>query len=358
MSRDLRLLWFNLITDADAPVQGFTTDWINALAGRCAAIDVVTMRAGRIAVADNVRVFSVGKEQGYGEARRAVEFYRVLGGLLREQRYDACFAHIQALFAILGAPLLKWHGVPVTLWYAHKAVTPRLRLAEKLVNHVVTASPESFRIASPKIQIIGHGIDTNRFVPGEAPAGSFTILSVSRIAPIKRIELLIEAARRLRQDGCDFCLRIVGNVNPPDVPYARQLSQLVDDYGLGDVVELAGEVPHHAIARQYQQAHLMVNVSQTGSVDKAVLEAMACGLPVITANEAFAPILADWRDSLLVTMDAPDELAARIRGMMQMPPEARRALGQALRAVVVRDHSLERLAETLIELFETGKQPR
>lgn len=351
MNDKLRLLWFNLATDADAPVQGFATDWINALAPRCAAIDVLTMRAGRIAVADNVRVFSVGKEKGYGEARRAVEFYRILPRLLRENHYDACFAHIQALFAMMSAPLLKPRRIPITLWYAHKAVTPRLRLAEKLVDYVVTASPESFRIESAKTRVIGHGIDTAQFTPAESPTGQFTILTVSRIAPVKKLETIMQAARLLADDGCDFRLRIIGNVNPQDEAYAQSLRGMAVELGLAQQVEFAGEVPHHQIARAYQQAHLMVNVSGTGAVDKAVLEAMACGVPVISANEAFESILPD---ALRVPLDAPDALAAKIRAMMHLAPDARRALGHDLRAVVVRDHSLDHLADALMDIFRQG----
>jgi glycosyltransferase involved in cell wall biosynthesis len=355
MSGDLRLLWFNLITDADAPVQGFATDWINALAARCAYVDVLTMQAGRIAVADNVRVFSVGKEQGYGEARRALNFYRLLAARLRERRYDACFAHIQSLFAILGAPLLKPAGIPITLWYAHKAVTPRLRLAEKLVDQVVTASPESFRIPSAKVQIIGHGIDTTRFTPAEAPAEPFTLLSVSRIAPVKRLETLLEAARSLKQSGTAFRLRLVGSVAPQDQAYAQRLRGLIADWQLPDVVEWVGEVPHHAVVPVYQNAHLMINLSNTGAVDKAVLEAMACGLPVITANEAFETMLTPWRELLLIPPDAPDLLAARIQAMIALPAAERRTLGAALRALVVRDHSLDQLADRLMALFASNR---
>ena len=60
--KPLRLLLFNLVTDADHLVLAFTTDWINELAPYCEYIDVVTMQVGRLAVADNVRVFSVGRE--------------------------------------------------------------------------------------------------------------------------------------------------------------------------------------------------------------------------------------------------------------------------------------------------------
>ena len=357
MTSDLRLLWFNLAVDADSPIQGFNTDWINTLAPYCAFIDVVTMRTGRIAVADNVRVFSVGKEKGYSEARRAGEFYRILTGLLAQRHYDACFAHMQPLFALMGAPLLSLRGVPITLWYAHKAVNLRLRLAEQAAFRVVTSSPEGFRIHSPKVRIVGQGIDTKCFVPGTPPEGEFTILSVSRIAPVKRLETIIETASLLAQDSRKFRLRIVGSTYPHDEWYAQNLRALADAYNLDDVVNFPGEVPHQEIMREFQQAHLMVNVSSTGSVDKAVLEAMACGLPVITANEAFQPILAPWRDRLLVPMDAPAELAAKIRSVMRMSDENRRALGRELRDIVVRDHSLDRLAAVLVEVFRSGELP-
>src|ERR1044071_9629710 len=90
--RKIRLLLFNLKTDADDSNLGFTTDWINALVPFCEYIDVITMRAGRLAVADNVRVYSVGKERGYGDVWRTLELFRILFRLLRERRYDVCFA--------------------------------------------------------------------------------------------------------------------------------------------------------------------------------------------------------------------------------------------------------------------------
>ena len=98
----MNLLVFNLKTDADDDVLGFTTDWVNALAASCERIFVITMSAGRIAVAENVQVYSIGKEQGYSEPRRATEFYRTLSRLLRNERIDACFAHMMPLFAVMG----------------------------------------------------------------------------------------------------------------------------------------------------------------------------------------------------------------------------------------------------------------
>ncbi|MBI1282352.1 MAG: glycosyltransferase [Anaerolineaceae bacterium] len=351
----MRLLLFNLVTDADDPVLGVMTTWVNALASRCEAVDVITMYRGRLAVAPNVHVYSVGKERGFSEARRAVEFYRILFGLLQRNHYDACFAHIMQVFVVLGAPLLKLYRIPVTLWYAHKATGRTLQIAEKLVDHIVTASPESFRLPSQKVKVIGHGIDTELFKPAppQPNARPFTLISVGRIAPVKRLEIIISAVKALREQGqTDVKLLLVGEVAAQDAAYGDQLRQLTNDYQLTDTVTFTGGMPYEAVAREYQQADVMVNMSATGSMDKAVLEAMACGLPVVTANEAFKILLGQWEDLLYIPPESPEELSVRLKQLMLMSPDERAALGAALRKLVVEQHSIGHLTDQLMTIFQ------
>ena len=59
----MRILWFNLAMDAEDPILGFATYWVRAMASRVEVIHVISMRAGRGEVPDNVRVYSVGKER-------------------------------------------------------------------------------------------------------------------------------------------------------------------------------------------------------------------------------------------------------------------------------------------------------
>ena len=75
-----RLLLFNLATDADDVALGFAISWITELSKHVKAIDVITMRVGRYALPENVCVYSVGKEKGYSEPRRFIEFYRIFSG--------------------------------------------------------------------------------------------------------------------------------------------------------------------------------------------------------------------------------------------------------------------------------------
>jgi len=295
----MNLLLFNLKTDADDDVLGFTTDWINALAKHFNKVIVITMCTGRIKVAENVRVFSVGKEKGYSEPRRFFEFYRILLYILRTERIDVCFAHMIPLFAVMAWPLLKCWRIPILLWYTHKTVTPLLRLAALTVDQVVTASGESFRIKSSKVRVTGHGIDTERFAPAsrESAGTSFTILTVGRLSPIKRVEILLEAVAILQHaelPEMHFTVLIVGGtLVESDIVYAERLKLQAERLGIKELVKFTGSVPFLEVLSCYQKADCFINLSDTDSVDKAVLEAMSCGLPVITSNKAFRGVLGE-----------------------------------------------------------------
>lgn len=357
VARPPALLLFNLATDDDDPLLGFTSGWINALAKHCSSIDVVTMTAGRVNVAGNVRVFSIGKEKGYTESRRAVEFYRILGRRLREKPVDAGFFHMTPLFAVMAAPILKPRGVKLVLWYAHKAISLTLRAAESLADQVVTPTRESFPFPSHKLTVVGHGVDTTLFTPGparESSAGPFKILVAGRVAPIKRVEVLIEAVRQLvlKGDLEDIQVRLVGPVLPKDTGYAENLRRTVISAGLQGRIDFVGPRPFRRMPDEYRAADLLVSTSQTGSADKVVLEAMACEVPVVTSNPAFVPVLSRWSGLLLAPPGDPAALALRMRQMIQMRPAERRGLGRELREVVKERHSLDRLARTLIlEVF-------
>ena len=75
-----RLLMFNLATDAENSALGFAISWIAELAKHVAAIDVITMYAGKYDLPEHVRVYSVGKEKNNSEPRRFIEFYRIFSG--------------------------------------------------------------------------------------------------------------------------------------------------------------------------------------------------------------------------------------------------------------------------------------
>src|SRR5947207_1803808 len=166
----MRLLLFNLATDEDDPILGFATRWIRALAAVVDFIHVVTMRMGKLDLSDNVRVYSVGKEKGYSEPRRVVEFYRILARILRQHNIDVCFSHMIPLFTVLGGPILKAKRIPIVTWYAHPKVTRILKIAHRLSDRMVASLPTAYPYSQDKLTTIGQGVDTKLFSPEAKPA--------------------------------------------------------------------------------------------------------------------------------------------------------------------------------------------
>lgn len=357
-AESLKILLFNLKTDADDDVLGFTTDWINALARYSESITVITMNAGRIDVASNVWVHSVGAERGYGKPRRLFEFYRVVFKCLKQTHVSVCFAHMMPLFAILAWPMLTLRRIPILLWYAHKSVTPMLRIATTVVDGVVSSSRSGFQIDTPKLRIIGQGIDTERFAPNSLGLrkGTFTILVVARLAPIKRLGDALEIMSRLKHI-VGVRLRIVGAaIGDREVEYMRSLRSASKTLGITELIEFVGARRFRDVHTEYQHADCFLNPSETDSVDKTGLEAMSSGLPIITSNIAFSDVLGtDLASQWVVSKGDIDAFVSRIQKLIGMTVEERASVGAQMRAIVVNNHSLDALARKVVHELQQLK---
>jgi glycosyltransferase involved in cell wall biosynthesis len=349
-----RLLLFNLRTDIDDHILGFTTQWINALAPYYAAIDVLTTHAGTLALADNVQVFSVGRERGAGKVQRAANFYKHLTQLLLTYKYDACFAHMQPLFAVMASPLLQLRGIPITTWYTHRQMSRTIALAERVSYRIVSAVESSFPMQTPKLRVLGHGIDTDFFVPVESmlPQQPPRIVQVARLTDIKHQHILLEAAHDL---DCEIVF--VGDVpDGYDDNYKRHLQVQVHNMGIAEKVIFAGAQTPEQVRDWYHTATVAINLSPAGLFDKAALEGMACAVPTIVSNAAFQPVTDRYADMLHIP--APDDVKAlreRLITLIAMPNEQRQLIGSALRQRVIAEHSLDQLIRRLISVMHTGE---
>lgn len=313
----MRLLLITFELDTHSPALAWQARVAAELGRLCDRVVVLTHRVGAFEPQRNVIVVTLPRILQRAPARWVGGRWLInvlVWRLWQQHRFEAAFVHMNMEWAYRLAPAFTALRVPVLLWYAHGAVTGRLRLAHRCVDAVVTSTPEGFRLPSRKVRTIGQGIDTTAFSIQPVEHRAADIITVSRISARKRIEILIDALAVLRcaRPAEPLRLRVVGSaLNDDDRDYARGLRTRVRRLNLEADVDFVGHVPMSDIARYYASAFVHVNVSTTGSMDKTVLEALACGCPVLTSNVAFADFFRSHPECLLDD-DTPEAIAARI----------------------------------------------
>lgn len=277
---------------------GFFHRWIEEFAKHCEKVTVICLEKGEFDLPENVEVFSLGKEEirnwKFEIQVKLLYLYRFYKYILKCRKdYDHVFVHMNPEYVILGGLFWRLQGKKILLWYTHKAVNLKLRLAEKLATKIFTASKESFRLKSKKVEIVGHGIDVDLFtsdIKTSLADDAINLLTVGRISSVKDLETIILACNELikMQAEKKINLNIIGkSITKQDFGYKKVLEELVDKLGLSKNIKFVGSRRHQDMAREYQNHHVLIHTSQTGSVDKVVLEALAAGLAVFTSSEAY-----------------------------------------------------------------------
>lgn len=197
----------------------------------------------------------------------------------------------------------------------------------------------------PCLRWLPLGVDTARFRPGEmaAPRAIPRLLHVAALAPVKDPGTLIRALAVAQAAGQPAELRLIGGGSAEAATRA-----LAARLGLADRVQFGGALPHDALPAVYAAADLFVFSSRHEAQGMALLEAAACGLPVVGTAVGVLPDLADPRRGppAAVVVPVADALALgeAIVGLLR-DPERRAALAAAGPARVRADYSLERAAE-------------
>ena len=261
------------------------------------------MRTGRVDVPINVRIYSVGKERGYSEARRAFEFYKILIRVLRKDQIDICFAHMMPLFTVLAAPFLRARRIPIVTWYAHPSLTWILRLAHHFSRNMLASVTTAYPYKHDKLIAIGQGIDTNLFSPNvevsldEPPI----LLCVGRLSPSKISRPCLGQLRCCDKPGSspsESCWW--GELDAPrDESHVRALHEQINRLGLENIVRFEPAVAMDKLPFWYRRCAVYVNLTPTGSGDKVAWEAMSCGSLCLAANEGFRETLGTYAERLL-----------------------------------------------------------
>jgi len=204
-----------------------------------------------------------------------------------------------------------------------------------------------YGVPSTRMHIVHNGVDTEKFrpVPAKPAGGALTILCVAQNFRRKGIYCLLQAAQALRgRAPGPFCVQIVG------LGYASgpRYEQLARALGVADCVEFVGEA--HDIAKVYAAADVFCLPTFYDPCPLVMLEALACGLPVVTTRfNGAGELITPGQEGFII--EDPRETAALTDALLKLFDAPTRARMSAAARALAERHTCERNFEEILAIF-------
>ena len=234
----------------------------------------------------------------------------------------------------------------------HKLIAPLLRSIWRRSLGLVANSSGLRDLAAAfdkdvPILVIPNGVDLEHFKPMDRDWENPQILFVGRLVFQKGLDILFKALKDLKDQP--WKLAVVG-----DGPERETLQSMVQAYGISDRVKFECWLGGNALLNQLQNANLFVFPSRHEGMPNAVLEAMACGLPVIASHIAGnEELVIDGENGLLVP--AEDSIAMRdALSELLGNSNKRQQMGAASRKSIEANYSWSQIAKQYLTLIEKG----
>lgn len=340
----MKLLILTQKVDREDSVLGFFHNWILKLSQEFEKTTVICLEKGKVDLPKNVRIFSLGKENGESKLKYVSNFYKYVW--CERKNYDAVLVHMNQEYVLLGCIFWKIWGKKVYMWRNHSYGNFMTRIAVALSEKVFCTSPSSYTARFKKTVIMPVGIDTEVFKSETRNTKSETrnkILFLSRIAPIKKPDILIETLKILKEKNIDFVCNFYGDSLPKDNTYFEMIKNKVKEYGLDTIVIFNEAVANYETPKIYYDHKIFINLTPSGSMDKTILEAVLCGCIPIVLNDYFRDIF----ESEMLTSENAYNLSAKIEYWLQARGEDVIKSQDKLQKYVLENHSLNALIEKL-----------
>jgi glycosyltransferase involved in cell wall biosynthesis len=289
--------------------------------------------------------------------------------LLKKQKFDI----VQAFFGIPSAPvayfILKKFNIPYVVFLGGRDV-PRRRVDPQILGFwyvllkpliraiwrnaaAVIACSNGLRdlasLTDPRvdIQVIADGVDLSHFQPVDRQNRTppIRLLMIARLIPRKNINLLFEALPKVQTEH-SFKVQIIG-----DGPERRALEQKVEELKLASLVDFVGYVPYEKLIDYYNEADVFIHCSKAEGMPLVVLEAMACGLPIVgTKVQGIEDLIEHGQNGYLFEPGDADTLAKDLIHIINTK-HLRMSMGKQSLQIVQR-YDWSHIAQRYLDLYE------
>jgi glycosyltransferase involved in cell wall biosynthesis len=254
--------------------------------------------------------------------------------------FDLIDAHYYYPDGVAAALLARWFNKPfcVTARGTDLNLIPQHALPKAMIRWAARQAGASIGVCAAlmdvlrgwsgidarRLHVLRNGVDLQRFAPHPQSAMRQalqlperpTLLSVGHLIERKGHHVAVQAVAELRQRGVDVQLRVIGEGEE-----RPRLQRLIDSLQLTDRVALVGAVPNTELARWYSAADVLVLASSREGWANVLLEAMACGTPVVATDIWGTPeVVASPVAGRLVAARTGAAFADALQAVLAAPP--------------------------------------
>lgn len=338
----MRLLIFTQVVDSEDHFLGFFHRWIEEISKHFESVIVICLKKGKYNLPSNVRVLSLGKENGESRIKYIKNFYKYIWS--ERKNYDKVFVHMNQEYVLLGAIFWILFNKEVFMWRNHYSGSFLTDIAAYLCKKVFCTSKYSYTAKYKHTEIMPVGVDTDLFYPErKVQRKANSILSFGRISPSKNIHVLLNAFSILKKKGIPFNADIYGDALPKDITYLQSLYKKTEELSLSDEVRFYSGIEHSQAPELFYSHEIFLNPSKSGMYDKMIFEAMICDSLLLSSNE---DLKENIDNNLVFKYNDPQDIADKIAMVLALPAERKVVISGDLKRFG-QGHSLDILAKKL-----------
>lgn len=174
-------------------------------------------------------------------------------------------------------------------------------------------------------EYIPNYIDLSLFPFYKGPRASCKLLWVRAFHDIYHPELAIEMIEILKQKYPEIHLTMVG----PDQGLQKKCEAIIVEKGLSEHITITGPIPNHQLSQYFQSHTIYLNTTRYESFGVALIEAGACGIPIISTEVGEIPYIWTNGDNIVFAQRAPHDFADKISELLENPSHCRQLGMQA-----------------------------
>lgn len=348
----MKLLILTQKIDINDDVLGFMHGWVNEFAKYCEEVIVICLYKGEYDLPENVKVLSLGKEDGVSRLKYIYLFYKYIWQ--ERKNYDSVFVHMNHVYVILGGLFWLFLDKNLSLWYNHRYGNIFSKIASVFAKKIYYTSPFSFFSQNNKSQMMPAGIDTENFEDQGKVRIKNSLLYLGRISSIKNVKILVEAVKILDEKKNNFILNIVGEPGENDNSYFKEIKNISKDLEEKGKIKFIGKISNFKTPEIYNENEVFINLTNSGSLDKATLEAMSCGCLVLVSNLYFKKVIpGDFYDKVIFKENDANDLAQKIIKIFNLSENEKEFLKNRNKEIIKREHNLKKL---VYKICQNGKR--